>query len=304
MASNAPAPNYDQVRIVKKIISYSIIISIALMLLFGSWYTVGAGERAILTTFSKPSDNIQGPGLHFKIPMIQGVVITNIQTQTIAFDNKAGTGDNSEYSSLFAASKDLQDVQIATVVNYHINEQDVLFIYKNYGEPSRYQVNILEPMIRETIKTLSAEYTAEELVTKRAEFQQKVTELLTPRLAGKQAVLDRFSVVNFQFSPEYTKAIELKVSQEQASLTAKNKLAQVEFEAQQRVAQAKGESEAIQLQAATLQAQGGNQYIQLKALEIQAKAIEKWNGAMPLVTGGSIPFLNLPGLGATGNSTI
>jgi regulator of protease activity HflC (stomatin/prohibitin superfamily) len=271
---------------------------IFIIFIFGSWYTVEAGQRVILLTFRNPSENIQGPGLHFKIPIIQSIVRMNVQTQTIEFDNKQGIGDNSEYSSLFAASQDLQDVQIATVVNFHIGEKDVLQIYKQYGDMKTYEKNILEPIIRDSVKSMSASYTAEDLVKKRAEYNDKVAKLISERFTEKSAIFERINIVNFQFSDEFTKSIERKVTAEQDALTAKNKLEQVKFEAQQRISAAQGEAEAISIQVRSINQQGGANYIALQT-------VARWDGKLPIVMGSnSVPFIDIRTLGAVASGFV
>jgi len=276
-------------RIIGKILVYVILFSVLMTVLGGTFYQVDAGERAIILTFGSLSNTVYGPGLHMKIPIIQDVVKFSIRTRTLAVDNQAGNRHASEYSSLFAASKDLQDVQVATVVNYHIEEKDILQIYRQYGNMQNYETNILEPIIRDTIKTMSAQYTAEDLVKMRAEFAQKSSEMLDERFASKSALFERVNIVNFQFSKTFTEAIERKVMAEQDALAAKNKLEQVKYEAEQAIAAANGEAQAIAIKAEALKQ---NRDI------LQLNAINKWDGHLPAVTGGAVPFISLDSLTA------
>jgi len=270
---------------VGKIIGLSIIGLIALIILFGSYTVVGSGERGVITQFGKVNDTILGEGFNFKMPIRDNIVKMNVQTQTVQFDNKSDKGDNTESSSMFCATKDLQDVQIAVVVNYHLDASKVNKIYQQYG--STYQANIIEPIIREVVKSQSALYTAEELVTKRAEFSENISTILSTKLAEKDAIFERLNITNFQFSDSFNKAIEEKVTAEQNALAAKNKLEQVKFEAEQRVSTAKGEAEAIKIQAEAIQNQGGAEYINLKW-------VEKWNGQLPSTTlGANTPMVNI-----------
>ena len=269
-----------------------VLLVIVIILLFGAWYTIDAGDRGVVLTLGKASPIISQPGLHFKFPIIQSVVVYSVRTQTISFDNKQGTGDNSEYSSLFAASKDLQNVQIATVVNYHINEKDVLNIYQQYGDSKTYQVNILEPIIRNVVKGTSAHFDANALIENRSEVVKEATNQLTEDFAAKNAVLDNLNIVNFQYSDQYSKAIEEKVTAQQNALTEQNKLAAVQFQAQQRVAQAQGEADAIKIQTQAISIAGGESYLTLKW-------IEKWNGQVSLVNGGN-PIVDMRGVNSAG----
>jgi regulator of protease activity HflC (stomatin/prohibitin superfamily) len=82
------------------------------------------------------------------------------------------------------------------------------------------------------------------------------------------------SLVNFGFSPEYQKAIESKVIATQNKLKAEQDLERIKVEANSRIAQAKGEAEAISIQAQAIQSNGGANYVQLQW-------IDKWDGKLP-----------------------
>lgn len=266
---------------------YALILIIIVIVLLGGVYTIDAGDRGIILTFGKASTTISQPGIHLKIPLVQSLVVYSIRTRTISFDNKQATGTASEYSSLSAASKDLQDVQIGTVVNYHINEKDVLNIYQQYGDSQTYEVNILEPIIRNTVKATSAHYDANDLIDRRSDVVSEATKALSSEFASKSAVLDNLNIVNFQYSEQYSKAIEDKVTAQQKALTEQNNLAAVQYQAQQRIAQANGEAEAIKIQTNAINSQGGAAYVQLQA-------IQRWNGQLPYVSGsGTTPFIDM-----------
>lgn len=277
-----------------------ICLVIFFILLFGAWYTVDAGDRAITLTFGKASQEIMQPGLHFKIPIIQSVIVYSIRTQTIKFDNinNAVTATPNEYDALSSASKDLQNVNTAVIINYHINEKDVLNIYQQYGDSHTYQVNILEPIIRNVVKATTAHYNAQDLVDNRSEVVTEATNILNSEFAGKNAVLDNFNIVNFLYSPEYTAAIEQKAVQTQLLQKSQIELETTKVQAQQRVAQATGESEAIKAQISAIAAQGGSNYLQMLA-------INRWQGNVPLVVGGnSVPFINLNSIAGVGVSAV
>ncbi|MBP6993919.1 prohibitin family protein [Candidatus Woesebacteria bacterium] len=263
----------------------AIIFVLAILVGLNPVGIINPGERGVKVRLGKII-NILDEGLYVRIPLIERVHVINVKTRTITYDNKLRTGDETEQSSLFAASKDLQDVQIAVVVNYRIDPKAVGNIFSQYG--LTYEADIIEPIIRETVKSIASQYTAEELVTKRLDFSEKVNSRLADRLKTRQALLERFSVTNLQFSTTFTEAIEKKATAEQEALAAKNKLAQVKYEAEQQVARATAEAESIKIQSEAIQAQGGANYVQLKA-------IEKWDGKLPtqFIPGQTVPFLNL-----------
>lgn len=251
---------------VGKVIAHAFIALIILIIFFGSFGTIGAGERGVKTKFGAITA-VLNQGLYFKLPFIEQVQKIGVNTRTVNYDKNGAEGDASDTSQLFGASRDLQDVQIGVVVNYHINPLKVDTIYQQYRTVGNYETNVIEPIIREVVKSTSAQYTAEELVTKRAEFSDRVNQNLISRFTEKDAILERFNVTNFEFSRAFTQAIEAKVTATQNAEAAKNKLEQVKYEAEQRISQAKGEAEAIRIQAAAIQSQGGEDYVKLQALK-------------------------------------
>lgn len=281
-------PKNNQPR-VGKLITHAIIAVIALIVIFSYWplASVGAGQRGVVTVFGKVQDNVLDEGLHLINPLAS-VHKISVQTQVIKFDNGQQNGDKNETSSLFAATKDLQDVQIATVVTYHLAPTLVREVYQQYQGLDAFQNNKLSPVVREAVKSLSAQYTAEELVTKRQEFSDKVQQTIAARFAELGTGFESFKVVNFEFSAEFTKAIELKATAVQNAEAAKNKLVQVQYEAQQQVEKAKAEAETIRIQAQAINSQGGADYVALQA-------IQKWNGVLPvqMIPGSTVPFINL-----------
>jgi len=281
--------SYGSVEILRvgKIFIHALIGIIFLFLFFGSFGSVAAGEIGIRTRFSKVT-GIVNQGLYFKIPAIEHVNILDTKTRTINYDKNGNEGDTRDSSSLTGASKDLQDVSIGVMVNYKLDAQKAENIFNQYRTNENFESNVIEPIIRETVKSVSAQYTAEELVTKRLEYSDKVSALLSERFLSKDSILERFSITNFEFSKAFSAAIEAKVTAVQTAEAAKNKLEQVKFEAQQTVEKAKADAEAIKIQASAINSQGGADYVQLQA-------IKAWKGEVPtyMMSGSMVPFINL-----------
>lgn len=254
-------------------IKIAIIVVPVMILLLMSVYTISAGERGILLTFGKPSMDSVGEGLHFKVPFAQRVKKMEVRTQKIE------VGAN-------AASKDLQDVQTIIALNFHLNAESVPRLYQEVGKG--YVDRIINPAIQESVKAVQARFTAEELVSRRTEVRQGIQEVLTVRLAKYYITVDDFNIVDFQFSEEFDRAIEAKVTAEQQMLKAEMDLKRIEVEKRQKIVQAEAEAESIRIQSIAL---SKNKDI------LELRAIEKWDGVMPKVTGGATPFVNLDIIG-------
>lgn len=247
-------------------------VLIVLVVLLLPFTVVDAGEKAVVIRNGAVS-RVLDPGLHGILPIIEGVVTFDTRTQK-------------EQTNAEAASADLQTVNTTVAVNYNVNPSKVADMYTRLG--ANYQSTIIDPAIQEVVKATTANYTAEELITKRADVTTKIQSALAERLAPNDIVVTSVSIVNFAFSGSFNAAIEAKVTAEQNALAAKNKLDQVQYEAQQRIAQAEGEAKAIQIQAQAINSQGGADYVQLQA-------IKQWDGKLPaqMIPGSTVPFISL-----------
>lgn len=255
-------------------ITWGIVIILVIVLLSGSLYIVPAGERGVLLTFGKPSMDAMGEGLHFKVPIAQTVKKMEVRTQKIE------VGADS-------ASADLQDVQTTIALNFHLMPESTPSLYQKIGKS--YKERIIDPAIQESVKAVTAKFTAEELITRRPEVRTGIQETLRERLSKYYIAIDDLNIVNFQFSEEFDKAIEEKVTAEQQALKAVRDLERIVIEKEQIITQAQAEAEALRLQKAEITPD----LLELRKIEVQRLAIEKWNGILPIVTGGSIPLIEL-----------
>jgi regulator of protease activity HflC (stomatin/prohibitin superfamily) len=191
--------------------------------------TVPPGHRGVLLTFGRVEDTILPEGLSLKMPFTQSVVFMNVQIQ------KAESVEAT-------VTKDLQEVSTTVVVNFRLNPGSVNTIYKDLRED--YVSRVIEPNVEESLKATTPFFTAEELITKRAEVKATFDETLDERLSIFNIDVVSVSLTDFQFSKTFSDAIEAKVVAEQNALQAKNKLEQIRYEAQQLIIQAEAQKNA------------------------------------------------------------
>lgn len=239
-----------------------IIGIIFLVILFGSFFVVPAGYKGVIfNTFTGVKDKTYDEGLHFKLPIFEKAY--KFEVRTTVFNDDAA-----------AASKDLQIVSTRVALNYHIDKDKVNTLFKNIGPD--YEFRIIDPSIQEVVKATTAKHIAEELITKREIVKDEIKLALKERLVKSYIILDDLSITNFDFSPEFNHAIEQKVTAEQNALKEQNNLKVVEYQAQQKITQSKGEAEAIRII---------NQELLKSPQYIDYLTIQKWDGKMPLALG-------------------
>ena len=255
----------DFTRHLKPIAIYSIGGLVALILLLGSFFTIPAGYCGVMTTFGAASQNVLGPGLHFKLPMVQDVVKMNVQVQK-------------NEQTLDAASLDLQQVKTSIATNWNVDASDASWIYQKIGMESALNERIFQPVVSNAVKAVVAHYNAEELVTKRDAVRTQIEDLIRTNLKPYHVNVDvsGVSITDFQFSSDFSSAIEQKQVAQQRAQQAQYELQQAKVEADRQIAQAQGQSEAQKLLQQTLTPQ-----------LIQQEAIAKWDGHLPGVVGGN-----------------
>jgi regulator of protease activity HflC (stomatin/prohibitin superfamily) len=269
---------------IKLVLGAIIVLIIIGVVASSSVKIVDAGNRGILTHWSAV-DLTSAPldeGIHFVIPFQDEVV--QMEVRTLKYD-----------TSTRSASKDLQTVQTTVTVNYHPDTERVHFLYKEIG--LSYENRVIQPAIDETVKQVSANYNAEELITKRPLVKADIENAIRDRLTQFYVVTEVISITDFEFSPLFAKAIESKVEAEQKAQKAENDLIRIEVEARQleaqavgtaaaNIAEAQGEAEAISIINRAL---SSNPFY-LEWLKTQA-----WDGRLPLVVGeGGTPFISIP----------
>lgn len=253
----------------------SAVIILVLLLVLAPFTIVGAGEMAVVTRVGQVSRTLD-PGIHWVTPIVEGVHTFDVRTQK-------------EDVEASAASRDLQDVAAQVAVNYNVNPTSVAALYATIG--SDYARVIITPSLQEGIKAATAKYTAEELITKRAvvtdEILKNVKTGVDARAKGDYIMVTSIAITDFKFSESFNTSIEAKVKAEQDALKAKNDLARIDFEAQQKERTAVADAKVITLQS---EAANNEKYVSLKRIEVQLEQAKRWNGVLPVNMYGSAPL--------------
>ncbi|MBQ4573522.1 MAG: prohibitin family protein [Clostridia bacterium] len=259
----------------KKIVKIAIIAVCAIAVVgvaISCFTVVQAGHTGVVLTFGAVEDTELEEGLHFKIPFIQRVVQMNNRTQKIETEGSS-------------SSKDLQIISYVVAVNYHVNDDSSASLYQNVG--TDYGSVVIVPAIQESIKAVTAQYTAEELITKRQTVGEQIKDALSEKINQYGITVEIFNIVDFDFSEEFNAAVEAKQTAQQNALKAEQDLARIEVEAQQKITQAEAEAESIRLiQEALAKSPDYVDYIKWN----------KWNGELPTVMGDSDILLNMDAL--------
>lgn len=281
---------------VGKIVSLVVVLLFVIVLLANSFATVPVGATGIMLTLGRVEDAALSEGIHFKIPFAQRIISVDNRVKKLEMSTEA-------------FSKDIQTVSATLAVNYRLQTDKTFSIYKTTG--LLYEENIVIPATHEVLKSVCAQYTAEELISKRAESSDKMRDELDAKLDEIGITITDFNIIDFDFSDEFISAVESKQVAEQlkkkAATENETAIAQAEREKQVTIKQSEAEAERMRLEAeakaksvliaAEAQAEATKlsadaESYRLEAISkyitpgvIQMELTNKWDGKLPTIAG-------------------
>ena len=262
-----------------KTIGILVLLLILFIILWGTFVIVPAGHRGVVLWWGSVEKRIMGEGLNFKVPIAEWVIKVDVKVQPHPF------------KEIDAASKEYQIVKLTGMMNFHIDPSYVNDLYQKVGLD--FANKVIDPAFNDFVKEVVPIYQITEILPKREEIRKRAMTKLGDNLARYHIIVDDIYFANIRFSPEYEKAVEAKQVAQQQVETQRQVLAQREIEAQQKVATAKGEAESI-LVVAQGQAKANDALSRsISPILVQYKSIERWNGILPQVSGGAVPFVDL-----------
>jgi prohibitin 2 len=245
------------------------VVGIIVIAILNPFVIVNAGERGVVKQFGNVQDDVWDEGLHIKVPIRDTVINMDVKTQKYETDATA-------------ASNDMQITKTTVAVNYHLVPSESNIIYQEVGES--YESKIIAPAIQEVVKAATANFKAEELITQRPIVKDEIEMSLKEKMLQRGIVIETVYITNFDFSPEFNTAIELKVKAQQMALQAENDLLRIKVEAKQKITQAEAEAESIRI----IQEQ-----LSMSPQYVNYLTVMRWDGVLPKVTGGAIPLISV-----------
>ena len=266
---NSPPNQVSPVAIIAAAVVVLLFVGI-----FNSIHIVQPGEVGVAIRLGEAQEPALEEGLHFVLPFITRVRAMDIRILRRPLETAAQTND-------------LQTVQANIVVNFRVDSARAVSLFREIGV-DYYMVRI-EPTIQEGFKAVAASYTAEQLITERADVSQEIRERISTELEPYGVIIEAVNITHFGFSDQFNEAIELKVREEQRLEQARIELERHRVEAEQAVAKAEGEADALLARAkAEAEALGLKKEFATMPL-IWLAAVERWDGILPTHLFGTPP---------------
>lgn len=251
------------------------LLGIVLLALSSAFATVDAGSVGVVKRWGQPVREMT-PGLHLLTPFAETLTVIPVQTRIIKPKEEA-------------ASHDLQMVTAEVTLAYHLDPKFATFFLVELNNDV--ETRIIQPSVLESIKSITAQYDAQQLISERRVVRDGIEKAIETKLLSYHVIPEQVSITNFSFSPEFNRAIEQKVTAQQNAEKAKNDLVRIQTEADQKVATAEGEAKALKAQKDQITPE----LLQLRTIEMLSKS---WDGKLPQTVisggnGGAIPFLDV-----------
>lgn len=263
---------------------------------FSSYTTIPSGWVGVRTTFKKINPEPLNPGIRWFTPFVDKVTPIDCRLKSFEVQTNASTDDQ-------------QLVKMAVSVQHSMVPAMAPKGMAEIGGIEAFDATVIRPAVLESIKAVTAEYTAAELISKRTEVKTKIDDaikgFIEHTLQGKDIAgaldIDNVAITDFDFSDEFNASIEAKVRADQVAQQAlsEKKKTITEAEAAARQKELAADADAYEIDKKSIAAAAAIER-EAKALAnnpnlLQLRYIEQWDGVLPKFSGSGevVPFLNV-----------
>lgn len=278
-------------RIVTIVVAFFILLAV-----FGSYSIVEPGNTGVVFNIWTGSLRSTGQGLVWRIPWITRVQSYPTALRTYTMVMRVGEGSSTSDDSIDLPTKEGQHIKQDISITYNTSEEKAAEVFKAFRGAD--MVDIENTYIRRTTITIAQNAAGQMSLTeiissKRTDFQNAVQGTLLTELEKMGFHLDKVNLGASHLPAVIESQMQQKMAVQQQAEQAEYELQKQTTLAKAAVAQAEGEAKSL-LVKAKAQAEA-NHLLQSSVTStlVRYKAIEKWNGILPQVTGGNTPFIDL-----------
>jgi regulator of protease activity HflC (stomatin/prohibitin superfamily) len=296
--------DWQDPRFLAKFFSKGSIVLVAIVILvaiFSSYSVISPGNTGVVFNMWTGSLRTTPQGIVWRIPWITQVQSYPTALRTYTMVKRQGEGAEAGDDSIDLPTREGQHIRQDISITYNTTQDKAAEVFKAFRGAD--VSDIESTFIRRTMITV-AQNTAgqmslsEVISSKRNELQDAIQKNLNTEIEKMGFSLDKVNLGASHLPESLEAQMQQKMAAQQQAQQAEYELEKQQMLAKAAVAKAEGEAQAILVHA---KAQSeANRLLQatLTTNLIQSKAIDKWDGVLPQVSGGSTPFVDLRGLKA------
>ena len=307
MAKNINRPSPQVINRLGTLVIIAILALIALGTLFSTWRTIEPGYVGIV--FDKASHKVTNtldPGWVFINPLTESITRYPVGVQTLVMVQQDAEGKVTGDDSVKVGTREGQTMFADVSVQYSVDRNNAAQLYQIWaGAPiDRIEDNLVRQVTRSVLNDVASQYGWEEIFgEKRLEYTKRVSDDLTKRFGDKFVKFESLNLRGWHLPENLQKALDAKITAQQAAEQQVYALTQAETKAKQDKVQAEGEANALRAQAQgeadaikiRAQAQADANQLLARSLTsdlIRYEQIQRWDGKLPLFSGGATPLIN------------
>lgn len=222
------------------------------------------------------------------ISLVTGAVWYNpITTEIYEYPTFVQTVD---YEPFSINAKDGSSFTVDPTISLKIIDGKSPEVFKKYRKNNITEVinTTLYNYVKNAFRIQLNNYTTDELVSKREEFEKAIEDRLTEELRAENFQLEQMTS-GLQYPSTLVKAIDAKNAAVQEAQRAQNEVLKIKAEAEKKVAEAQGQADALKIKGDAEAEYNRKISASLSVLIVQQNMIEKWDGKLPVY--GQVPQL-------------
>lgn len=198
--------------------------------------------------------------------------------------------------SMNVQTKENMNVNMDVGISYHLQQDKVPQIFQKYRKPiEEIQEVQLRNSVRNALNSAAAHMSVDQILgADKEKLLAEATKTVQDEFNPEGIMVDKLYLVSSPRPPQnIVEAINSKLEAVQKAQQRENEVAEARAQAEKEVAKAQGDATAALTRA---KAEAEANQLKLKTLTkelIQYEAIQKWNGELPNITSGAVPFINV-----------
>jgi len=273
-----------------------LVALIGLASLISSFTVIAPGNTGVIFNIWTGSLRSVPQGMAWRMPWITQVQSYPTALRTYTMVRRTGEGSAVGDDSIDLPTLEGQHITQDISVTYNTSEDRAAQVFKSFrgSDISEIEATFIRRTIITVAQNSAGQMSLTEVISsKRDQLQSAIQKNLSAELTKMGFALDKVNLGASHLPQTLEAQMQQKMAAQQQAQQAEYELQKQEMLAKAAVAKAEGEAQSVLVRAKAESEANRMLQATLSSILIQNKTIEKWNGILPQVTGGSMPLLDL-----------